>query len=289
MPTDQGPVVYSALLTRDLVRLRKQAGITRQEIAAALGWHPTKLLRIEGGKTSVTRVDLEALLQRYGVTDVEEVDRLAELARGARAQAWWDDYKKDVRDAAYFTYIGYEAGASSMRQFENSVVPGLLQTERYAHTITEDYVEKWEVGPLVALRMQRQRELRRRSKPPRQEYILDEAVIRRRVGVTIDPGIMPAQLERLIEVARQDEVTLRIIPFSAGAHIGMRGPFIILGFEGDLDDIVFLESTRRADQTLTGADDRIPDYQSAFELLYEEALSESESVELIREAAEEMS
>jgi uncharacterized protein DUF5753 len=120
-------------------------------------------------------------------------------------------------------------------------------------------------------------------------FILDEAAIRRRVGVRVDPSVMPAQLEHLIRVGEQDDVTIQVIPFGAGAHVGMRGSFVILEFEGDLDDVVYLESGRRVDQTFTSGDPRVPDYQTAFERLLDEALSPAESVELIHRVAEEMS
>jgi Domain of unknown function (DUF5753) len=84
-------------------------------------------------------------------------------------------------------YVGYEAGASSIRQFPGPVVPGLLQTTGYAEALTTSAVEAIEVAPVVKLRMQRQAELARRSHPPRQQYVLDEAVIRRHIGIDSDP------------------------------------------------------------------------------------------------------
>jgi len=68
MPSDQGPVIQSALLRGKLVSLRKESGLTQQQVAEALEWSPSKLIRVEGGGSSITKVDLDALLTQYGVT-----------------------------------------------------------------------------------------------------------------------------------------------------------------------------------------------------------------------------
>src|SRR5262245_4034664 len=93
MPSDQGPAVQSALLRDELVRLRKQRGLTQQQVAVALEWSPSKLIRVEGGASSITKVDLDALLTSYGVTSESHRERLQALNRGAKAPGWWDRYK----------------------------------------------------------------------------------------------------------------------------------------------------------------------------------------------------
>ena len=158
-----------------------------------LEWSPSKLIRVEGGRSAVTKVDLDALLTEYGVTSGAERDRLQQLNRWAREPAWWDVYRNDI-SAPYLSYVGYEAGASFIRQFPGTVVPGLLQTEEYAKALTIGAVDVMKVNPVVKLRLQRQAEIAKRTDPPYQYYVLDEAVIRRRIGIEIDPSIMPNQL-----------------------------------------------------------------------------------------------
>jgi len=94
--TDQGPVVQSALLRGELVRLRRESGLTQEQVAADLEWSPSKLIRVEGGRSSITKVDLDALLARYGVTSESTRERLQLLNRGARERGWWDKYRDDV-------------------------------------------------------------------------------------------------------------------------------------------------------------------------------------------------
>ena len=140
MSTDQGPVVQSALLRAELIRLRKDSGLTQEQVAQNLDWSPSKLIGIEGGRSSVTKVDLDALLTQYGITSESHRERLQALNRGSRERAWWTAYK-DGTNPTYFEYVGYEAGASFIRQFQSGAVPGLLQTPAYAEALTSNSVD----------------------------------------------------------------------------------------------------------------------------------------------------
>ncbi|TNY38008.1 helix-turn-helix domain-containing protein [Thermomonospora catenispora] len=291
MASDQGPVVQSALLRSELVKLRKAKGLTQEQVAKSLEWSPSKLIRLEGGRSSITKTDLDALLNEYGISSESQRDRLHALNRGARSAGWWSAYRGQVA-SGYLNFIGYEAGASFIRAFQSTVVPGLLQTREYSEVLTSQAVDPAELSPLINLRTQRQRELAQRAKPPRRYFVMDEAVIRRHVGIKKDPGIMPRQLEHIANVIEEERelVTVRIIPFQAGAHAGMFGPFTLLEFEGDLSDVLYLEWGPEGTQALIqGPDERVTDYAASFESLLEEALSAEESLELIRTVIEEMS
>jgi transcriptional regulator with XRE-family HTH domain len=290
MASDQGPVVQSALLRSELTRLRKESGLTQEQVAQALDWSPSKLIRVEGGRSSITKVDLDALLTKYGVTSESQHERLQALNRGARERAWWAPYRDDL-DSTYIEYVGYEAGAAFIRQFQSGYVPGLLQTQKYAQVLATNSIDADRSVPAVKLRMLRQTELARRSAPPRQYFVIDEAVIRRHIGISVDPGIMLQQLLHIAERAETDElVTVRLIPFSAGAHPGLAGPFTLLEFDGSMPDVLYLEGGRDATATLiAGTDLRIAEYADAFETLLESALSASDSIAFIKEVAEAMS
>lgn len=289
MASDQGPVVQSALLRNELIRLRKDSGLTQGQVAAALDWSPSKLIRVEGGRSSITKVDLDALLTKYGVAAEEATrDRLQELNRGARERAWWTTFRDDT-DPTYLDFVGYEAGAAYIREFESGYVPGLLQTPEYAEVLTANSVDALRVRSVVDLRLSRQRALKQRSTPPRQDYVVDEAVIRRHVGISQDPVIMPNQLRDIADKAETDEmITVRVIPFNAGAHPGLSGPFTLLEFDGPLSDLLYLDTGRNF-TLISGDDPRLSKYADDFETLLENALSAHDSVEFIRTAAEEMS
>ena len=290
MATDQGPVVQSALLRGELVRLRRESGLTQEQIAGQLEWSPSKLIRVEGGRSAITKVDLDAILDRYGVTSESTRERLQLLNRGARERGWWDKYRDDVSQT-YLNYVGFEAGAAFIRQFQSGFLPGMLQTVAYAEAVTVNSVDAVRVAAIVGLRRQRQSELAQRDPRPRQYYVMDEAVIRRHVGIAKDPNIMPIQLREIADKAEQDElVTVRVIPFEAGAHRGLYGPFTLLEFEGGLSDLLYIDAGRGEFASMVQGDDvRIAEYRDDFELLLEDALTAEKSVELIRSVAEAMS
>lgn len=297
MAAGQGPVVQSAILRRALVQLRKDNGLTQEDVAGDLDWSASKLIRIEGGRSSLSMTDLDALLSHYGVTSDSERDQLRQLNREARERAWWAVYRDQV-SPEYLEYVGYEAGASFIRQFPGTVIPGLIQTPEYAEALTRITVEdekritdkeEKQITEIVDLRMQRQSELERRSKPPRQYYVLDEAVVRRHVGIEIDPAIMPTQLRYIADkAAGNDLLTIRLIPFNAGAHAGLSGPFTLLDFEG-LPDLLYLDAGRGPLVLVVGDDAEVAGYRGNFESLLSRALPEDESIDFIRNAAREMS
>lgn len=156
--------------------------------------------------------------------------------------------------------------------------------------LTANSVDAARVAPIVRLRMQRQQKLLVRAAPPRQYYVLDEAVIRRHVGIHKDPVIMPNQLRHIAQRAREDDlVTVRVIPFNVGAHPGLSGPFTLLEFEGGMPDLLYIDVGRGTSTLTPGNDPVVGEYADDFERLIEEALSATESIEFILNVAEDMS
>ena len=124
MATDQGPIVQSALLRGELVRLRVDSGLTQKQVAEILDWSQSKLMRIEGGGSRLTQVDLDALLDRYGATSESRREQLHVLNRGAKKPRWWNRYKADV-PTAHLNYVGFEAIAfKDVRAISKTVVGG---------------------------------------------------------------------------------------------------------------------------------------------------------------------
>jgi len=265
----------------------------QDEVARALDWSPSKLIRIEGGTVGISTTDLQALLRHYGVNGDGEVGRLTDLARGSRERGWWQAYQADL-DPNFRAYLGYEMGASYIRQFEGALVPGLLQTEDYAKVVLREYrgdIGEEAIASLAEIRMSRQDQLRDRDPAPDQFYILDEAAIRRRVGATLPggKGIMPAQLRVVIDAAQRSNTIIEIIPFDHGAHFGMKGPFTLLEFDVDLGEVLYLENARGSDLTLMGRDVTVAEYREAFEGLRKWTYDADRSLELLQEALDQMS
>lgn len=276
-----GPAVRRRKLGAELRALRARSGLTSGAAAALVGWHQSKVSRIETGASGVKPADVRLLLDAYAVEDPELRELLLVLAgseNGGGRQNWWHAYR-GVLPPAYRDFISLESQADTMRTLETSVVPGLLQTPEYARAVTRAAVgalEEAKLDTLVEVRLARQEVLR--SDPPlRLSAVLDEAVLRREVG---GPGVMARQLRRLLDAAALPHVRLQVLPFAAGAHIGITGPFVIFSFpsRSDLDVVVLDHLT--SSLYLEGEED-LQAYSEAFKSLRIHALSPQESLECI--------
>ena len=183
----------------------------------------------------------------------------------------------------YEVYIGLEAGAASIRNFEPVVVPGLLQTADYAREIFRNgpvELDPEEVERLLEVRLARQEILAREDRP-RLWAVIDEAVIHRVVGGV---SVMRGQLRHLAECAQQGKTTIQVVPYRAGAHAGTTGPFVILDYAEATDpDVVYVE-TLAGDIYLEEPSD-VERYTIAFDRLRAAALHPDESVQLIERLA----
>ena len=274
----QSPTVHQRRLRVELRRAREAAGLTQEQVAAALEWSLSKVIRIEAGAVRVSITDLRALLDHYNVS-ADRITELSELNRAARERAWWSDYAK-VLSPQYLEFVGYEAAASTLRQFHPLVIPGLLQTTEYAQALAEglsDPDERPVVSAAGEVRNRRQ-ELFDRENAPKCFFVFDEAAIRRQVG---GAGVMKHQLKHILGLVARPTVTVQIVPFSAGAHPGMNGPFVILEFpDAEDDDVLYLE---KGSGSLISRDVRedIVGYREAFERLRAISLSPEDSVALL--------
>lgn len=276
-----GPAVRRRKLGAELRALRTSAGLTSGEAARLVGWHQSKVSRIETGTSGVKPADVRLLLDAYAVTDTQLRDLLMVLAgsedSGGRTH-WWHAYR-GVLPPTYRDFISLESQAGAMRTLETTVVPGLLQTPEYARAVTKAAVEglpEDRLDTLVEVRLARQDVLR--ADPPLElSAVLDEAVLRRKVG---GPGVMARQLERLVEAARLPQVRLQVLPFAAGAHIGVTGPFVIFSFSSTSDlDVVVLDHLTSS-LYLERKED-LQAYTEAFNALQIHALSPEDSLDFI--------
>jgi transcriptional regulator with XRE-family HTH domain len=282
----QNPVVGRKRLRTALRRAREATGRTQEQVADAMDWSLSKVIRIETGAVGVSTNDMKALLQLYEIEDPAQVTGLVELARASRQRPWWTAHR-DLNDV-FTHFLGLEAGASSMQMFQMAAVPGLFQTEQYATHISGDF---WigdrpsmdEVAERVALRLTRQREVLQRADPPVISVVIDEAVLRHVVG---DAEVMAAQLRRLAELARQPSIAMRVLPFAAGVSPYLSS-FVILGFpDPDDTDVAYLE--RAIDQVVIEDPRQIDQYHGAFERLWQRTLTPQKSIAMIKQVADEL-
>jgi transcriptional regulator with XRE-family HTH domain len=278
MARGQGPTVRRRRLASELRRLREVADLTIDEVGEKLECSASKISRIETGHVGVTPRDVRDMLELYGISG-DEQDALVQLAREARRRGWWHAYNEVFTGA----FVGLEADASSLRAFQALLVPGLLQTERYARSVIKAMrpdADETEIARRVAARMARQ-QLLTDPAPPEYWAVIDEAVLHRAVG---GPEVMGEQLARLREVAELPHVTIQVVPFATGAHPGMEGPFLILGFPEQADpDVVYVDSTPTGLYFEAVKD--VHRYALMFDHLRATALKPDDSLQLIAAAA----
>jgi transcriptional regulator with XRE-family HTH domain len=276
--------VVRRALGRRLTRLRTASGKSRREVAEArLGISEPTLHRIETGKVPVTVANVRALCWLYGA-DASITDALAELALGTSQEEWWD--ANPVIPDWFKLYVGLEASATAIRCYEGELVPGEWQTEQYARAVfaaeqPPDPEASVQSGPRsfalrpapdadrhVKLRLQRQQTLFNRRPAPRLTTILGEGAVTRPIG---GEAVLKAQLEHLRQLTRRDNVEIKILPWSVGAHAAMAGAFRILDFDDPEDpDVVYLESHVGALYLQEPAE--VDEYRRIFDLISNDAV-----------------
>lgn len=277
MASQGDPGVYRRKLRMELRRARDATSMTQREAAAALDWSLSKVIRIEAGVNSVSVTDLRALLQLYKVTEESVIEALTEAARAGRAPAWWSRYRAAVTPQLA-QYLADEGSASSIRVFHPYVVPGLLQTEDYARELLAAYTPHELTSLLVEMRMERQEIIFDQSKPPEMEFIFGEEALHRLIG---GHQVMRKQLVHLLEVSSRDFVSVGIVPNSVGAHPGLRGPFILLGFNDSGDELVFVEGAS-SDMVTRDDKDLVVQLIENFETLGRIALQGNRAADLLK-------
>jgi transcriptional regulator with XRE-family HTH domain len=280
-----GPTVLRILLGSQLRRLREAKGVTRDDAGYTIRASGSKISRMELGRVSFKERDVEDLLDLYGV-DEEEAQALIALAKQANSPGWWHKYG-DVLPDWFQVYVGLEEAALLIRLYEVQFVPGLLQTADYARAVIRlglPSASADEVERRVGLRLARQEVLKKESGGPRLWAVVDEAALRRPIG---GGEVMRAQLVRLIEAAREPNITLQVVPFRSGGHAAEAGAFTIMRFpEVDLPDVVYLEHLTSA-LYLDKRED-VEKYTEVMERLSVEGESPERTIEILSGMLEEV-
>ncbi|MGI8331259.1 helix-turn-helix domain-containing protein [Actinomadura scrupuli] len=279
MRDEQRPTVRSRRLGMMLRQIREERGLSTHAAARLLNRSQASISKLETGHRGIHRPSLENMLDRYGVRDPELRETLFRLARNARTPGWWQSYGGTLSPEA-MDLIGLEADAAAIGFFELILIPGLLQTEAYARALLGQGSFSYDpklIDRLVDVRMKRQRILAR-PRPPAVRAVLDEAALRREVG---GPEIMRAQLRHLIEASHRPDITLQVLPFSAGAYLGMVGAFTLMdiGPHGDLQ-VATIDSL--SDMSYREETNQVRGYSQAFDRLCATALGEADTRALIQ-------
>jgi len=276
---DGSPTVRRRELGTLLRKLREEKRMTVRQVTEQLLCSPSKVSRIETGQRGATLRDVRDLCDFYGVTDQAFRDQLMDLAKQGKQQGWWQPF-----DLPYSTYVGFEAEARVIRDFDSAVVPGLLQTPEYVRALHEDplpFGSRDLIGQRIQARLKRQELITRPSPPPLElRAVLDEAVLHRVIG---GPAVMAAQLKRVVQEMERPNVTVQVIPYSVGAHPALDSNFNILEFAGSAADIVYSEGM--VGFIYLDRPEDIARYHEVFQHLSQIALKPDQSAELMLRAS----
>lgn len=264
--------------------------MTLEAAGEHIGWSKAKVSRYELARSGLKPRDIENLLDIYGVQG-EYRERLLTLAREATQRGWWEDFS-DVLSEDHLAFISLEAEATSVQQWQITVVPGLLQTERYAWHVFSGYQDVRRVPPTVIERRVQTRLIRQRllvgDRPLELHAIIDESVLRRQRA---DRPVMHEQLQHLAEVSKRPNVTLQVLPLDGPKGLAF-GSFQILKFgmeretQTQLHDVVSAESVRSY-LYVEGEPDTF-EFKLAFEHFTHDALGPEESREFILSSARQL-
>ncbi|MFF1717261.1 helix-turn-helix domain-containing protein [Streptomyces sp. NPDC058268] len=281
VPDDRAVALCRILLRLQLRRLREAAGLKASAVAKMYGWSTARMTRLETKDNAVEVGDVRLLCDLYGAS--------AELREELEGYALVTKTRKDWYETAPFkgtvpswfsAYLGLESAANEVRIYQAEFVPGLAQDPEYARAILGlSDASDATVELHAEVRLKRQSILTREKDAPKVSIVLNEAVIRRPVG-----DAMKKQLEAINSMADRPNINVQVLPFSAGAHPAMHGPFTILSFVDEtLGDLAYLEN--RVDGGVLSDPELVTPFIETFSTLEQLAVTPERSKEMIREAA----
>ncbi|WP_231114588.1 helix-turn-helix domain-containing protein [Lentzea aerocolonigenes] len=261
----------------DLRRLREASGLSLERAGELIDASATKMSRLENGLREGSTEDVAALLAIYGCVGPLRTELLT-LAHEVDRRGWWQRAKPTF-DERVRTLLNLERKADLIVNYECTNVPGLLQLPVYTEALLHEceLIPADEIPHRLAVRSQRHSILLR-PEPTRMLALIDEQVLRRRIG---SPVTMHRQLLHLVEAAQLANISLRVIA-NSGAHAGVNGAFLLLKRESG-HKVVYLENLTSS--LFLEEPEEIESYEKAIRLLVRRALPEGESAEVITELA----
>ncbi|MFE3737284.1 helix-turn-helix transcriptional regulator [Streptomyces sp. NPDC059134] len=275
------PTVRSRRLGNELKRLRLERAYKVQDIADKLQCGQPKISQIENGKRGIRPLDLTVLLEFYGIDDAAYIASIKRLAREIHKVDWWSGEDPRLHDSLR-DYLTLEADSDLVREYDPSVLPGLLQTGAYMREIFEARFPAQDVTPYIATRTKRQELL-----GPQQDFrlcaIVEASVLHR---ISRSPEVVREQLGHLLDMGGRVTVDLRILPLDAAIPADQYTPFTLFSPRGEPSvDIVWLEHVTGGTLLEKGADVRV--YARVWEAFTAAALSPSASRTYIRDLLRE--
>ncbi len=285
----------SSITRRQLGRLLREAreamGLTLEDASRLMEWGKSTLQRYEKGVTQKIRLrELDGLIDIYRI-DPEHAAALRGLAQQAAEKSWWHEFG-DLIPENFSVYMALESAAQCLTTYQPDLVPGLLQTRDYARALVRVAYPDGADGEWdrrIEMKMRRQGLITRKTKPVSLDVILGQTVLHRVIG---GPSIMAPQLKHLADTSTRPNVSVRILPFSAGMPTGeLIGTFVSLQFPMDnrgqpIEPTIVYAENYTGDMYSERVD-TVQRYTQAYERIQGAALDEISSRALLRKIARE--
>lgn len=287
MPIPSSPVVASWELALRLKRRREQLGIDVRTIIETLGFTRNYWSAVENERKILSPEALLRIIELFEFDD-EEKEELLNLRAAAKERGWWSRYSA-LFDSDVQRLYGLEQGARSMRDYENLLIPGLVQTTDYIRAIMmpDAMVRKVEVDQRIEARLRRQRRLLDTEDPFTLTAVVSEAALRQQIG---GRGVLRDQLVHLGNLIEEhpEALDFRVIPFTATA-CGLFGAATVHLIDFDNAQL----PTLAWQETVTAwgiIEDpmQVRNISAAYEDAYRRALNKKETLQLIRSHAKEL-
>jgi transcriptional regulator with XRE-family HTH domain len=265
-----GPTLRRRKLVKELVAARTEAGMSARQLAAEIDLQPGTVSKIEAGKQGLTTRNVKAYGRVTGLSTAK-IAELVLLAADDKSEDWLFEFRDDMPEW-FALYPELEKDADQIWNYGSELVHGLVQTPAYAEAVVRaafPEIADEERDRIIELRTARQ-SLLDQEDPPHLCYVLNEAVIRRQVG---GKKVIAKQMRHLVQLSDLDHVTIQVLPFSVGAHPGMKTGFTLLRFPQGFDDMdcVYLENDNGG--VWQEATDHVGRYSEVFDRLRTSALS----------------
>ncbi|MFF3764411.1 helix-turn-helix domain-containing protein [Streptomyces sp. NPDC001922] len=277
------PTARQQRLGAELRKLRDRSGMSAREAGALLGGDQARISNIETGRTPVSAERVQTLARNYDCPDESLIAALAAMT-GERRDGWWEEYR-GILSPGLLDLAELEHHSVHLRTAQTASLPGLLQTHDHARVVFQQGVPALpppEVEHRVSFRIKRQAVLYQESPPP-YEAVIHEAALRMQFG---GPAVTKAQLRHILEMSERDCVTIRVIPFTAGAYPGS-GQTIFYS-HGPVQQLDTVQLDQSHGTVLLDAEAQLAKYRTLLHRMEAVALTLDESRKFIHSIARDL-
>jgi transcriptional regulator with XRE-family HTH domain len=285
MAEGDSPTVARRRVRLAIREARDAAGLTQSQVAEAMEWSHSKVIRIENGEVSISPNDLRPLLNYLEIKDrtvIADLVASARIARTRQRQAWYQAPRyREHLTPAYLRLIEYEVEAAAIRSYSVYYPPGILQTPAYAAALTfawkHDMPEE-KLAAIVEARRRRHQLVRDRLGSVQVFLVLDQSVFERQIG---GPEVLAEQLKELHDLATDQLISMRMLSFDSNTPIANNGSFDLLTIGDESGDEVLYRENGMGDELIEDATTTAR-HRERFEQLWHVATTEVDTIGFIK-------